>query len=150
MSKYPAATREYHDDFCTTEKWELVRGAGGKPVNHHRTYELALWDGRILRTRISKPVDSTSYGASVWAHILRQQLMVDADSFWDCVQNQNVPDRGGPQMVAVRESLPLYLVRALSEQGVDEDTIFALTVGEAAKLLSEKLAEPHGLTNSEN
>ncbi|WP_198413400.1 MULTISPECIES: hypothetical protein [unclassified Cryobacterium] len=76
--------------------------------------------------------------------------MVDADSFWDCVQNQNVPDRGGPQMVAVRESLPLYLVRALSEQGVDEDTIFALTVGEAAKLLSEKLAEPHGLTNSEN
>ena len=55
MSKHPRATREDHDDFCTTEGWILVRGATGKPVQHHRTYELALPDGSILRSRPTTP-----------------------------------------------------------------------------------------------
>lgn len=150
MSKYPAATREHHDDFCSTENWELVRGATGKPVSHHRTYELSLWDGRILRTRISKPVNSTTYGRTMWAHILSQQLLVEAKTFWDCVQNQKLPDRGAPQAVTVREPIPLYLVRALSKEGVGEDTILSLTAAEAAKLLRDKLAEFYGHTTSEN
>ena len=60
VSKYPAATREDHDDFCVAEKWQLVRGASGQPVRPHRTYELACWDGQILRTRISRPVDRST------------------------------------------------------------------------------------------
>lgn len=61
-----------YNDFCTAERWHLVRGAAGKPVTHHRTYELTLWDGRVLRTRISKPVDASTYGASMFRRDLRR------------------------------------------------------------------------------
>lgn len=93
MSKHPQAARADHDDFCTTENWALVRGATGKPVARHRTYELALPDGRILRTRISRPVDRTQYRDSVWSHILRTQLQVTADEFWECVTDEVLPQR---------------------------------------------------------
>lgn len=144
MSKYPAATREDHDDFCVTEKWQLVRGASGQPVRHHRTYELALWDGQVLRTRISRPVDRSTYAAGMWTHILRTQLAVDAEAFWACVRDKKLPDRGGPETVTQKEPLPLYLVRALSELGVDETESLALTASEAAQLLADKMAERYG------
>ena len=144
MSRHPAATREDHDDFCVAEKWQLVRGASGQPVRHHRTYELTLWDGHILRTRISRPVDKSTYSAGMWTHILRTQLAVDTEAFWACVRDKKLPDRGAPETVTQREPLPLYLVRALSELGVDESESLTLTAAEAAQLLSEKMAERYG------
>ncbi|MBB5640137.1 hypothetical protein [Cryobacterium roopkundense] len=144
MSNYPAATREDHDDFCVAEKWQLVRGASGQPVRHDRNYELALWDGQILRTRISRPLDRSTYSAGMWTHILRMQLAVDAEAFWACVRDKKLPDRGAPETVTQREPLPLYLVRALSELGVDESESLELTAAEAAQLLSEKTAERYG------
>ncbi|TFC15287.1 cytotoxic translational repressor of toxin-antitoxin stability system [Cryobacterium algoritolerans] len=144
MSRHPAATREDHDDFCVAEKWQLIRGASGQPVRHHRTYELTLWDGHILRTRISRPVDKSTYSAGMWTHILRTQLAVDPEAFWACVRDKKLPDRGAPETVTQREPLPLYLVRALSELGVDESESLTLTAAEAAQLLSEKMAERYG------
>lgn len=144
MSRYPAATSEDHDDFCVAEKWQLVRGASGQPVRHHRTYELALWDGQILRTRISRPVDRSTYSAGMWTHILRTQLAVDAEAFWECVRDKKLPDRGAPETATQKEPLPLYLVRALSELGVDENESLAFTAAEAAQLLAEKMAERYG------
>lgn len=138
--KYPVATREDHDDFCVNEKWELVRGAQGKPVKHHRTYELTLWDGRILRTRISRPVDRTGYAASMWAHILREQLEVTADAFWRCARDGVKPDRGGPEAPAPRKSVPLYLVRELTRLGIPEHDILDMDAAGAAQLYAELLA----------
>ena len=139
--KLPVATREDHDDFCTNEKWTLVRGASGKPVRHHRTYELVLWDGRILRTRISRPVDRTEYAASMWSHILREQLDVTADVFWECAREGVLPDRGGPAAVTPLKSVPLYLVRELSRLGVSESEILDMDAAGAAQLYAELLAE---------
>ena len=144
MSKDPAASREDHDDFCVTEALLLVRGVSGQPVRHHRIYELALWDGQILSMRISRPVDSSRYSAGMWTHILRTQLAVDSAAFWACVQGQKLPDRGAPQTVLRKEPLPLYLVRALSGLGVDENESLALTAPEAAQLLAQKMAEHYG------
>lgn len=109
-----------------------MRGATGKPVNHHRTYELALWDGRILRTRISKPIDSTTYGAGVWAHILREQLTVSQDEFWDCALRSIVPDRGGPQQVTPRTALPLHMYRLLVQIGATDEEIAQLDPASAS------------------
>lgn len=144
MNKHPAATRENHDDFCLVEKWALVRGASGQPVGHHRTYELALWDGRILRTRISRPVDRSTYAAGMWSHILRTQLAVVPEVFWLCVRDKKVPDRGAPTIGNVKDALPLYLLRALIDLGVDERDCLALTPAEATALLAAKLAESQG------
>lgn len=136
MSKHPKATREDHDDFCATEGWTLVRGATGKPVAHHRTYELALPDGRILRTRISRPVDRTQYRDSMWSHILRTQLQVTTDEFWDCVTNKILPQRSRPA-APPRKSLPLYLVDGLSRHGVPAQEISAMTEDEAKERLHQ-------------
>ncbi|NQW90945.1 hypothetical protein EDF31_102294 [Curtobacterium sp. PhB142] len=143
--RHPAPNREHHDTFCTTERWTLVRGATGQPVRHHRTYELVLWDARVLRTRISKPVDRSTYGARMWAHVLRHQLQVDAPAFWRCVDDGTLPDRGSPVHPAPANALPLYLVRALHDLGVPESEILDLGPAGAAGLHAELLrraAEP--------
>ncbi len=105
------ATRYDHDKFCRTEGWQPVSNARGAKVAHHVTYELPLHDGRILRTRVSRPVDRTDYGASMWAHILRDQLGVTDAQFWDCIDNENTPDRGAP--AATTQGLPAELVHLL-------------------------------------
>jgi len=139
--KHPPPAREDHDQFCENERWKLVRGASGQPVKHHRTYELALWDGRILRTRISKPVDKSQYATSMWAHILRSQLDVTADAFWCCVNDKLLPDRGAPKTLDAKKAVPLFLVEALRERGVDDDAILALDAAGAAALLASKYLE---------
>ena len=108
---WPAPTREDHEAFCKTEGWQPVRDARGKTGTHHITYELHLHDGRILRTRISHPVNRDTYGPGIWAHILRDQLDVDLRAFWACVQDKIKPDRGEPETPA--GALPADLVHLL-------------------------------------
>ncbi len=139
--KRPVSTREDHDRFCEIEGWRLVRGAKGRPVRHHRTYELTLWDGRILRTRISRPVDRTEYSASMWAHILRNQLEVTAADFWACVRDKTLPDRGRAPASFAKKAIPLYLLRALRDLGVAEEEILQLDAAGAASLHAKLLIE---------
>lgn len=108
---WPAPTREAHEAFCTTEGWQQVRDARGHAVTHHVTYELQLHDGRILRTRISNPLNRETYGPRLWSHILRDQLDVDQATFWACVQDGKKPDRGAPEPPP--EALPADLVYLL-------------------------------------
>lgn len=108
---WPAPTREDHETFCKTEGWQPVRDTRGKTGTHHFTYELQLHDGRILRTRISHPVNRNTYGPEIWSHILRDQLDVDQAAFWACVQDGSKPDRGAPEPPA--GALPADLVYLL-------------------------------------
>ncbi|WP_231644746.1 cytotoxic translational repressor of toxin-antitoxin stability system [Sciscionella sediminilitoris] len=94
------------------------------------TYEFALPDGSVLRTRISHPVDRTDYGPRLWRHILRDQLRVDEDCFWDCVRDGVLPDRGQPQRQ--RDSLPADLVHLLVHRaGVGEAEVAVMSRDEA-------------------
>ena len=108
---WPAPTREDHETFCKTEGWQPAGDARGKTGTHHFTYELQLHDGRILRTRISHPVNRNTYGPEIWSHILRDQLDVDQAAFWACVQDGSKPDRGAPEPPA--GALPADLVYLL-------------------------------------
>lgn len=120
------ATRDDHETFCTTEGWAAVANTRGGRVRHHATYELPLPDGSVLRTRISRPVDATTYGQAIWSHILRDQLCVTPDVFWTCVDDGVVPDRGAAPPTA--ESLPASLVfTALRELGLTDDDLAGMT-----------------------
>jgi hypothetical protein len=124
--KRPPATRADHEAFCTTEGWTERKRASGKRGTHHVNYELPLPDGRILYTRISHPVDRTDYGPSIWSHILRDQLEVSADEFWDCVKKGVRPQRGQTQPDA--EPIPLGVVRVLiHEVHLSETEVRAMT-----------------------
>jgi hypothetical protein len=133
---WPAPTRSDHETFCTTEGWELVRNSRGKTGTHHLTYELHLHDGRILRTRISHPPDRTTYGNSIWSHILRDQLAVSEAEFWACVRNDVKPDRGEPRVP--EEALPADLVHLLiTRLGLSDAEIGEMSRAEAIARMQE-------------
>ncbi|MFF7453507.1 cytotoxic translational repressor of toxin-antitoxin stability system [Kitasatospora sp. NPDC008115] len=139
---WPQPTRERHEHFCKVEGWERVRDARGRTGTHHITYEFGLSDGRILRTRVSHPVDRTVYGASMWAHILRDQLDVTEDVFWPCVLDGTLPDRGAPE--PPREALPADLVHLLINRiGLTEDQVAELDKAQAIARLQQFWTEGH-------
>lgn len=127
---FPAPTRQDHDRFCRTEGWQPVRDAQGRTGVHQVTYELVLADGRVLRTRISRPPDRQTYGKSLWAHILRDQLDVDEPTFWACVRAGSVPRRGAVEPPT--SALPAEVVALLlSKVGLDETEVAKLNREEA-------------------
>jgi hypothetical protein len=135
-SSYPAPTRVDHQRFCEREGWSKVRDARGKTGTHHVTFELATPDGRVLRTRISHPVNRSTYGASMWKHILRDQLDATEGEFWDCVNDGRRPLRG--QASAPSDGLPLALVHQLIHRlHLSEDEVRTMTKDEALQRLSD-------------
>ncbi|WP_375387393.1 cytotoxic translational repressor of toxin-antitoxin stability system [uncultured Amnibacterium sp.] len=133
---FPAPNRSAHDTFCRIEGWSEVLDARGRPVEHHRTYELVLPDGQVLRTHISKPVNGDTYGARLWSHILGDELAVSAETFWTCVQNGVMPARSAPS--APSEAVPLALVRELQRRlHLTEQEIGAMDREEAARRIAE-------------
>lgn len=139
---WPAPTRSDHQAFCETEGWELVRNARGKTSGHHAvTYELRLHDGRILRTRISHPPDSSTYGANIWSHILRNQLEVDEGTFWQCVQSGVKPNRGEPEAPA--QALPADLAYLLVKRlGLSSAEVAIMSRDEAIARMQEFWSQP--------
>jgi hypothetical protein len=127
---WPAPTRADHEKFCQAEGWQPVRDARDRTGTHHVTYELVIHDGRILRTRISHPVDRSGYGPNMWSHILRDQLDVDQATFWACVGDGIKPNRGAPESPA--GALPADLVNLLLRRvGLSEAEVAAMTRAEA-------------------
>jgi len=108
---WPQPTRADHERFCRTEGWRRVRNARGRTGTHHVTFELDLPDGRVLRTRISHPVDRTDYGPALWRHIVSDQLQVTEEQFWACVLDGIRPPRDAP--IPTAPSLPADLVHLL-------------------------------------
>lgn len=137
---WPAPTRTAHETFCQVEGWEPVRDARGSTGTHHVTYELRLYDGRILRTRISHPVDRSTYGQSMWSHILRDQLAVDPATFWACVQERTKPDRGAPAQPP--GALPADLVQMLlTRVGLSETEVAGMSKDDAIARMRRYWAE---------
>ena len=119
---YPAPTRRDHLRFCEIEGWYVVRSGTGKRSSHHETYELELPDGRILRTRISRPPDRTGYGPALWSHILRDQLQTSPEEFWLCVRTGEPPARGARP--APQDAIPTDLVHMLKNRvGVSDEEL---------------------------
>lgn len=132
---FPAPTRADHDKFCRVEGWARVRDATGRTGTHHVTYELVVPDGRILRTRNSRPPNRTGYGARIWAHILRDQLCVDEATFWAAVRDGTLPGRG--RSAPSGESLPPEVAALLVNRvGLSREQIAGLSREEAIERLN--------------
>ena len=129
-SRWPAPTRLDHQQFCQAEGWTLKSG-------DHEYYHLPLSDGRILYTRISRPVDRKhGYGHDMWHQILRNQLEVTEDEFWACVQGGIRPDRGEP--APPQEALPASLVWQLRNQlGLSDTEIGKMSKAEAVERMQQ-------------
>ncbi|WP_426509525.1 hypothetical protein ACPPVO_01880 [Dactylosporangium sp. McL0621] len=134
---WPTPARQDHQMFCETEGWEPVRTARGRTGTHHLTYELALPDGRILRTRISHPPDRSTYGPGICSHILRDQLDVTEGVFWTCVRDGVKPARGRPELPTA-EPIPAEVVHLLiARVGLAEPDVARMTKDEAIGRLNQ-------------
>lgn len=137
---WPQPTRRDHQRFCEVEGWARVRDARGRTGTHHVTWELMLPDGRVLRTRISHPVDRTDYGRRLWSHVLRDQLDVSETAFWRCVRDGVAPLRSAP--VAATRSLPADLVHLLvSRVGLSEAEVATMSRAAAIERLQRHWSE---------
>ncbi len=111
VSVHPPGTRADHLRFVTREGWRPVDST------HHETFELVLADGRVLRTRISRPPDRTTYGPRLWAHVLRDQLRVTEQEFWACARDGALPDRRPERPVAERDTtIPFEVAELLVDR----------------------------------
>lgn len=138
-----AASRRDHKKFCDIEGWSVVMNSRPKPASHHLTYELQLTDGRILRTRISRPTNSETYGPGLWHHILTEQLDVTETEFWTCVEQRTPPVRVQPGFDPPERALPLSLVRQLVDSlHLSSDDIASLSLDEAIRLMEEFWSGP--------
>ena len=136
-------TRDDHQRFCSVEGWTLVLNARGKPVRHHETYELNLPDGRVLRTRVSRPVDRTAYGPAMFRHILNEQLHVTEDVFWSCVRDRKPPGREQPTGFDLERSLPASLVhQLLHELHLPEAEVASMTRDQAIARMQKHWSQP--------
>jgi hypothetical protein len=133
VTGFPEPTRKDHQQFCLNEGWTQVRNARGQG-GHHVTFELALPDGRILRTWISLPPSLQTYGPSMWAHILRDQLFVGEDEFWSCVRQKKVPQRGRSEPTT--PPIPAGVVAQLLTHGVEESEVQLMSRAEAIERLN--------------
>ena len=133
MTELPQPTRKDHQNYCLNEGWTQIRNARGKG-GHHITFELTLPDGRVLRTRISHPPHRQTYGPSMWAHILRDQLQVSEEEFWDCVWEKKVPRRG--RVEPTTPSIPAGVVAQLLSHGVEESEVRVMRRAEAIERLN--------------
>ena len=80
-----------------------------------------------LEARIAgHPVNKQTHGKGLWAHILRDQLIVDEDTFWRCVRDGAVPQRSRP--TPQRRGLPVDLARLVIEKvGLSETEVLAMS-----------------------
>lgn len=143
MTGHPAETRKDHRAFCDIEGWDLVHNTKCKAVNHHLTYELNLADGRVLRTRVSHPVNKDAYGRNLWHHILRDQLDVSEDDFWACVREKSLPQRSTPP--PVEHAVPVELFHLLvTHAGLPEREVLDMSKDEAIAAAAAHWSRPQG------
>ncbi|WP_419931485.1 hypothetical protein [Candidatus Poriferisodalis sp.] len=90
----------------------------------------------MLRTRISRPPDRTVYGSGLWLHILRDQLQVGQQEFWQCVNGGIPPRRSQP--VAPAQSIPTEVLYLLKQRvGLSDDQLADLTPDSAIERLRQ-------------
>lgn len=133
---WPQPNRAAHRRFVEAEGWHEVEST------HHDTYELVLPDGDVLRTRISRPPSKKhTYGRRMWAHILRDQLAVTEAEFWACVDDGELPDRGGGAS-APDDAIPVDVVRLLIDRvGLPEQQVQRMSADEAIARLNRYWTE---------
>jgi hypothetical protein len=99
-----------------------------RPFDHWR-YRKDLADGTSLRTKVSHSLRD-EIGVDLFRHILREQLQITEERFWDVVRGRAATVGDVPPLPA--ETVPGWLVQQLLlTVGLPEDAVRAMTRAEA-------------------
>lgn len=125
-----ATFRDLHQ-YVTNDGWteEPNLARGRRRTGDHRRYFRELPDGTRLRARISHDEDA-EIGEDLFHRILRDQLRVTEEQFWEVVRG-----RAGSETVVAQpavEPVPGWLVtRLLFTVGLSEGDVAQMTADEA-------------------
>ena len=123
--------------FLRADRWKLDRTTG----DAH--YEKVLPDGTLLRSKRSLGKDTQSIGPDLFRTILRVQLRVTEDDFWEAVRTGKPVARSSPPPPAARAGLPAWLAERLrTEVGLSESAIGRLSEEEARQRLDDQRSRP--------
>jgi hypothetical protein len=124
------------EDFLAADGWRQVR-VGGRRQRHLR-YEKLLADGRLLQTQISHS-RAKSISPGRFAAILREQLEVSREQFWQAIRAgepvERPVDLDEPEPAVEH---PAWVVRVLVEElHLSTDEISSLSTQEAIDRVHE-------------
>lgn len=100
--------------FLAADGWrELPSGARGGSSADHIFYEKTLTDGRVLQTHVSHSARK-SVSAGRFRAILRHQLEVSKDAFWDAIRTGTPVERPAPLEAPEPFQHPAWVVAVLT------------------------------------
>jgi hypothetical protein len=119
------------EEFCQKDGWEHVRSTS------HSFFRKILPDGTVLETHTSFADDKTM-SPGRFAAILRRQLQVTADEFWETLRAGRPAIRRGNQEPPIAPAKPSWIVAVLQRDvGLTDSEIAALDDGTAQTLVEE-------------
>lgn len=129
-------------DFLDADGWrEIEPGSPGGRRSRHLFYEKVLDDGRVLQTHVSharqKTVSAGRFGA-----ILRYQLEISREDFWECIRKREPVDRPVEVEVGPKEHEAWVVAVLVGELHLTPDELEALSAEEARKLVEEHWSKP--------
>lgn len=130
------------EQFCRSDGWDLVR------ETDHSFFRKVLADGTVLETHSSFS-SSKTIGANRFALILRTQLRVSAQAFWETLRTAEAAPRPSAPLPDMPPSLPAWLIRSLKrEAGLTDDDLSSLSEAAAHQLLVDHRSSPESTSES--
>jgi len=106
-------------------------------------YEKVLDSGDVLRSKRPSGKTDEAISKDLFGAILRIQLRVSSQEFWDCIESGTPVARPGRPLEPPSTALPLWLARRLhAELGLREAEIAGMTEAEARRLLDDFRSRP--------
>jgi hypothetical protein len=128
--------------FLAADGWRQVKGGerGGRR-SRHLFYEKTLDDGRVLQTHISHSRQKT-LSPGRFSAVLRHQLEVSREQFWECIRAQRPVDRPTELEEGLLEHEAWVVAVLVGELHMTAEQIAALTEEEAQGLVQEHWSRP--------
>lgn len=119
--------------FCKIDGWEQDTGVGG-PRQRHIRYEKQMAGQAALRTQVSHDRSGTP-SPGRWKAILRNQLKVTEEQFWEALRSGDPVDRTPPPPQPTPIPVDEWVREGLRRHGLRDDEVDALEPAEAQKEL---------------
>jgi hypothetical protein len=132
--------------FCRIDGWQQDKSVGGSRQTHIR-YEKQIPGEQPLRTQISHARANTPTPGR-WKGILRNQLKVTEEQFWDTLSTGAPADRTPPPPPPAPIPVADWVRNGLRHQGLRDDEINLLSPEEAEQELYRRWSGPGPTTSS--
>ena len=121
--------------FCHVDGWEQIHKARGSKRGDHDRFRKVLPDGQVLRTKASHG-DAEIGDPGLVTDIIRRQLQVTREEFWDAVDNGQPPVRSRPEPSQPEDQTPAH---SLDDWlAVHLSVVVGMTTEEVASLTPEE------------